>query len=46
MRFASPLSVRALTQLVERAGLTASGAYLEHRLAALLEVVPANDVHD
>ena len=46
LRFASPLSVRALTQLVERAGLTASGAYLEHRLAVLLEVVPANDVHD
>jgi hypothetical protein len=44
LRFAQPLSVRALTDLVDRAGRTASGLYHERRLAALLEVVPANDV--
>jgi hypothetical protein len=42
--FARPLSVRSLTELVDRAGRTASGLCHERRLVGLLEVVPANDL--
>jgi hypothetical protein len=41
--FERPISMRALTELLERASQRASGMYYERRIGDLLEVVPAND---
>ena len=43
LRFESPMTLRALTELLERAGRDGSGFYYERRLGDLLEVVAAND---
>jgi hypothetical protein len=42
-QFERPISMRALTELIELAGRRTSGLYYERRISDLLEVVPAND---
>lgn len=43
LRFAQPMTLRALTELIESAARGGSGLYHERRIGELLEVVPAND---
>ena len=43
LRFERPMTMRALTELIEYAGQRACGLYYERRVGELLEVVPAND---
>jgi hypothetical protein len=46
LQFERPITIRALTELVEHAGRAGMGLYYERRIAELLEVVPANDAGD
>jgi hypothetical protein len=43
LRFGQPITLRVLTDLIDKAGSAGSGFYYERRIGSLLEVVPAND---
>jgi len=45
LKFAEPITLRALTELIERADRMGSGLHFRRHVGELLEVVPANDRH-